>query len=70
MRPFRWPVLVWREDAPLRIIVEDFTCVVDGVSYSVPAGYAELNGASIPRWMWGSASEREAIESNLAALDT
>ena len=68
MRPFRWPVLVWREDAALRIIVEDFTCVVDGVSYSVPAGYAEFDGASIPRWMWGSVGHPFMREFECAAL--
>lgn len=68
MPTLRWPVLVWRDDAPLRLIIEDFTCRVDGVEYTVPAGYDAFNGASIPRWLWSSIGHPYLREFERAAL--
>ena len=64
----RWPVIAWRDDAPLRVLVEDFVRETAGVTYRVEAGFDRFDGASIPRWAWTGIGHPFMREYERAAL--
>ena len=64
-----WPIIRWRDgDPPRRIVVDDFVVEVDGVKHTVPAGFDDFDGASIPRWLWTTVGHPFMREFERAAL--
>ena len=66
----RWPVIRWRDGGglPRRVVVEDFDIEIDGERLTVPAGFDDFDGASIPRWLWTTVGHPFMREFERAAL--